>query len=61
MLEKAIVKVQRFNRLYPTYAIEPDGIIDSVTTHYENRAKANAHGGLNINTKLYPVIEKLYK
>ena len=61
MLEKSIEKIQRFNRLYPTYPIQAESIRESVKTHYENRVKANLHGGVNINKKLYPILDELYR
>ena len=61
MLTKALEKIHKFNKTYPTYPIEPDSLINSVTQHYENKAKANLHGGVNINKKLYPILDQIYR
>ena len=61
MLIKAIDKVQKFNERYPTYPIQADDIRNSLKKHYQDRAKANMHGGVSINKKLYPILEEIYK
>jgi hypothetical protein len=61
MLMKAIEKVRRFNEHYPTYPIQGDDIRSSLKKHYQDRTKANLHGGVNINKKLYPILDEIYR
>jgi len=61
MLTKALEKVHKFNKLYPTDPIETDSLVNSVRKHYEDRVKANLHGGVNISKKLYPILDQIYR
>jgi GNAT superfamily N-acetyltransferase len=61
MLEKAIERVRKFNKAHPAYPILPDNLIDSVKKHYSDITKANLHGGVNINKKLYSELDALYR
>ena len=61
MLTKAIEKIQKFNKAYPTYPIDGEDLVNSVKKHYSDLSKANLHGGVNINKNLYPILDQIYR
>jgi Large polyvalent protein associated domain 39 len=51
MQGRVIQKITRFNKTNPEYAIDADGLIDSIRKHYQQRALNNMSGGVSINKK----------
>ena len=51
MQGRVIQKITRFNKTNPEYAIDADGLIDSIKKHYTQRALNNMAGGVSVNKK----------
>ena len=61
-LQKRVLDdLTRFNRAYPNYAIEEKQLISSVEKTLEKKAYADSLGGVYIEPKLLPQVEKMLK